>query len=141
MVEAAGVRVPWDDLPASVRAGVEDVLGSTVVEAVTQPGGFSPGSADRVVTADGRRAFVKAVSTEANPLTPGMHRTEAAVLAALPAETGVPRLLGVHDDGTWAPWSSRTSTVATPACPGGPTSWKRCGRRTHGSRRDRCRTR
>ena len=101
MVEAAGVRVPWDDLPASVRAGVEDVLGSTVVEAVTQPGGFSPGSADRVVTADGRRAFVKAVSTEANPLTPGMHRTEAAVLAALPAETGVPRLLGVHDDGTW----------------------------------------
>ena len=101
MVVAEGVRVAWADLPAPVRAGVEEVLGSPVVRATTQPGGFSPGSADRVVTADGRRAFVKAVSAEANPVTPGMHRREAAVLAALPADAGVPRLLGVHDDGTW----------------------------------------
>jgi hypothetical protein len=101
MVVAAGVRVAWPDLPTSVRAGVEGVLGSPVVDAATQPGGFSPGSADRVVTADGRRAFVKAVSAEANPVTPGMHRREAAVLAALPDDSGVPRLLGVHDDGTW----------------------------------------
>lgn len=101
MVPAEGVRVAWTDLPASVRAGVEDVLGSPVVRAATQPGGFSPGSADRVVTADGRRAFVKAVSADANPVTPGMHRREAVVLRALPASAGVPRLLGVHDDGTW----------------------------------------
>lgn len=98
---AEGVRIAWADLPGSVRAGVERVLGSPVVEAVTQPGGFSPGSADRVVTADRRRAFVKAVSAESNPVTPGMHRSEAAVLAALPADARVPRLLGVHDDGTW----------------------------------------
>jgi len=101
MVEAAGVRVPWSDLPDGVRAGVEAVLGSYVVSAVTQRGGFSPGSADRVVTADGRRAFVKAVSSEANPTSPDLHRREAAVATALPATAPVPELLGVHDDGTW----------------------------------------
>lgn len=101
MVEAAGVRVPWSGLPAGVRAGVEAVLGSPVVSAVTQPGGFSPGSADRVVTADGHRAFVKAVSSEANPASPDLHRREAVVAAALPTAAPVPALLGVHDDGTW----------------------------------------
>ncbi|SEQ06281.1 Phosphotransferase enzyme family protein [Microlunatus flavus] len=101
VAEAAGVRVAWSDLPASVRAGVEAVLGSPVVEAVTQPGGFSPGSADRVRTADGGRAFVKAVSATANPRSPGLHRQEAAVTVALPRTAPVPTLLGVHDDGTW----------------------------------------
>ena len=62
MVDAAGVRVAWADLPAPVRDVVADILGSPVLAAVSQPGGFSPGSADRVCTADGRRAFVKAVS-------------------------------------------------------------------------------
>ena len=101
MVVASGVRVAWVDLPAAVRAGVEDVLGSPVVGATTQTGGFSPGSADRVRTADGRRAFVKAVSAEANEASPGLHRREGAVLGALPGDAPVPRLLGVHDDGTW----------------------------------------
>ncbi len=101
MVEAAGVRVAWVDLPDSVRAAVEDVLGSPVVEAVSQPGGFSPGSADRVLTADGRRAFVKAVAGSVNPRSPGLHRREIAVTASLPPGAPVPALLGSHDDGDW----------------------------------------
>ena len=67
MVDAAGVRVAWADLPARVRDVVEEILGAPVVEAVSQPGGFSPGSADRVRTADGRRAFVKAVAGVGEP--------------------------------------------------------------------------
>ena len=95
------MRVAWDDLPAHVRAVVADVLGAPVVAAVSQPGGFSPGSADRVRTADGRRAFVKAVSGSVNPHSPGLHRREIGVAAALPANVPAPRLLGSHDDGDW----------------------------------------
>nr|MDP9168965.1 aminoglycoside phosphotransferase family protein [Actinomycetota bacterium] len=54
-------RPPWSDLPASVRAGVEDLLGFPVVRAEPQGGGFSPGVAARVRGQAGQRAFVKAV--------------------------------------------------------------------------------
>src|SRR4051812_34185985 len=74
---AQGVRLPYGELPARVRTWVDGVLGGAVVESVTQPGGFTPGVAARVRTADGRRAFVKAVSAEANPDSPRMHREEA----------------------------------------------------------------
>jgi aminoglycoside phosphotransferase (APT) family kinase protein len=98
---AEGVRLPYEHLPARVRAWVEDVLGEGVGEAVTQPGGFTPGVAARVVGVNGRRAFVKAVSTETNVDSPGMHRQEARVTAALPAAAPAPRLLASYDDGTW----------------------------------------
>src|SRR4051795_12752419 len=94
MAVASGVRVAWADLPRVVRSAVEEILGSPVVEAVSQAGGFSPGSADRVVTADGRRAFVKAVGASINPDSPGLHRREIQVGAALPASPAVPKLLG-----------------------------------------------
>jgi aminoglycoside phosphotransferase (APT) family kinase protein len=101
MVSATGVRIGWADLPAHVRAAVEAVLGGAVVAAVSQPGGFSPGTADRVVVADGRRAFVKAVSSAQNVFAPQLHRQEAMVAAALPADAPAPRLLGTFDDGDW----------------------------------------
>jgi hypothetical protein len=101
MVQASGVRIGWAELPESVREAVARILGGPVVEAVSQPGGFSPGTADRVVTAAGTRAFVKAVGAPLNPLSPGMHRAEARVTAVLPADAPVPRLLGFHDDGEW----------------------------------------
>jgi hypothetical protein len=82
-----------------VRAAVEDRLGSSVVAAVTQPGGFSPGVAARLTCADGRRAFLKAVAGSANPNAPRFHRREAAVVAALPASAPVPRLLWALDEG------------------------------------------
>lgn len=72
-----------------------------MVEAVSQPAGFSPGSADRVLTASGARAFVKAVSPRQNPDTPDLHRREIAVLRSLAAVHAAPRLLASHDDGEW----------------------------------------
>ena len=101
MGKASGVRIGWVDLPDHVRLGVEEIIGDRVVETVSQPGGFSPGTADRVRTADGRRAFVKAVSPAQNADSPGMHRREARITAALPAEVPAPELLGRYDDGTW----------------------------------------
>jgi aminoglycoside phosphotransferase (APT) family kinase protein len=103
---AEGVRVAWGDLPGPVRAAIEEICGSAVVKARTQPGGFSPGVAARVVCADGTRHFVKAVSREANPDSPGLHRQEGDVLAALDAVIAVrrlpiPRLRGTVDRDPW----------------------------------------
>jgi aminoglycoside phosphotransferase (APT) family kinase protein len=95
------MRIGWADLPLGVRGGVEAILGSAVVEAVSQVGGFSPGTADRVRTADGRRAFVKAVSPSLNERSVDLHRREARVSAALPAGVPAPRFLGCYDDGEW----------------------------------------
>jgi hypothetical protein len=84
-----------------VRRELEKRIGDTVVEAVTQPGGFSPGLAARVLTRGGRRGFVKAVSELANPDTPDLHRREAEVVAAIPVDAPVPRLLWTYDHGGW----------------------------------------
>jgi hypothetical protein len=80
---AAGVRIGYADVPPRVRAWVDGVLGSPVREWAEQVGGMSPGCATRVVTADGNRAFVKAVGPELNPATPDMFRTEVAALRHL----------------------------------------------------------
>jgi aminoglycoside phosphotransferase (APT) family kinase protein len=101
MIKAAGVRIGWQDLPAEVRIAVQDILGQPVVEAASQPGGFSPGTADRVRTADGGRAFVKAVGVSLNEHSVDLHRREARVTALLPPDTPAPRLLGSYDDGQW----------------------------------------
>jgi len=98
---AAGVRLSWAELPAAVRDWVGHELGAAVVEAVTQPGGFSPGVAARLRCADGTRAFCKAVSELTNTQAAEMHRREAAITAALPVSAPVPRLLTCYDDGTW----------------------------------------
>ncbi len=94
-------RTTWAQLPPEVRAGVERLLGEPVVEAVSQPGGYSPGSADRVLLASGRRAFVKAVSAGVNQTSARLHRREAAISAALPPGVPAPKFLGMYDDGTW----------------------------------------
>ncbi|MFT4165898.1 MAG: aminoglycoside phosphotransferase family protein [Microlunatus sp.] len=123
---AVGQRLAWAELPGEVRRGIEDVLGAPVIRAESQAGGFSPGTADRVRTSTGGRAFVKAVSPDQNPDSPDIHRREADYLAALSVSPRVPRLLGRYDDGYWIaivmeeidgtcppmPWSSEHVEIA-----------------------------
>ena len=80
---AVGVRRRYDEVPDHVRAWVDDVLGSPVVETAEQVGGMSPGCATRVRSAAGRRAFVKVVGPELNPMTPDLFRREAYALSLL----------------------------------------------------------
>lgn len=98
-------RTNWDELPTTLRARIEDALGAPVVESESQPSGWSPGSADRVVTTDGRRAFVKALARARNGDGIDLHRREARVMAAIPEGVRSPRLVAafdeVHDDDTW----------------------------------------
>ena len=42
-----GVRLDWADMPRRVRSEIERWLGGAIVDAVTQPTGFSPGVAAR----------------------------------------------------------------------------------------------
>ena len=98
---AAGVRMPYAAAPGRVRQWVADRLGGPVDRAVDCVGGMSPGPAARLRSTAGVRAFVKACGPELNPDTPGLLRTEAGVLAALPPHPALPRLLDVYDDGDW----------------------------------------
>ncbi|MFC4150547.1 phosphotransferase family protein [Micromonospora mangrovi] len=117
MTSATRSRIGWADLPPAIRAAVEELLGDRVVEAVSQVGGYSPGTADRVRTVGGRRAFVKAVSPALNEHSPGLHRQEARIAAALPPHAPAPRLLGTHDDGDWVVLVFADVDGRTPATP------------------------
>ena len=98
---AAGTRIPWEAVPEHVRGEVEASLGSAVVSARTQVGGFSPGAAVRVVCADGTRAFVKACGSTLNPDTPDLYRAEIRALELLPPPVPHAPLLSAYDDGVW----------------------------------------
>ena len=123
MVTASGVRISWTQIPAWVRAGIEAIIGGgAVVTAVSQSGGFSPGTADRVVTADGRRAFVKAVSSMQNERSPsctGLRPRSSVNSHPIPtsrrysASTTMARGSG---------WCLKTSMDAPQSCRGTPLS-------------------
>jgi aminoglycoside phosphotransferase len=125
MPNGGGTRLGIDEVPERVRRAIEEILGAPVVAAHSQPGGFSPGLAARLVLADGRRAFAKAVGSERNPDSPEFHRREATVLAALPADLPVPRLLGSYDDGDWVALVIEDVDGVSPAEPWRPAELAR----------------
>jgi aminoglycoside phosphotransferase (APT) family kinase protein len=97
---AAGVHQPWARVPGAVRAWAERLGGGTPTTVRDLSGGFSPG-ATTVLEWPDRAFFVKAVGTELNPDSPGLHRREAVISAALPETPRFPRLRGTYDDGDW----------------------------------------
>ncbi|MET3426742.1 aminoglycoside phosphotransferase [Actinoplanes tereljensis] len=102
MTDTPHTRIGWLDLPAAVRFRIETIVGGGRVEtAVSQRGGFSPGTADRVTTETGRRAFVKAVHPAINSRSAELARMETRVSTALPRTAPVPQLLGAFDDDDW----------------------------------------
>lgn len=115
-----GTRICWSDLPGAVRAAAERIIdGGTVTEFRSQAGGFSPGTADRVLTSSGRRASVKAVNAGVNADSARLARQELHVTGALPAHAPVPRLLGGFDTASGCCSCWKTS----PACTRRPPGW------------------
>jgi hypothetical protein len=116
---AKGVRLDWAALPIGLRDTIEKGLGSAVIGWASQPTGFSPGVAARLRLADGRRVFLKAVSSAQNPHSPAMHRREGQVVAALPPGVPVPRLLWSYDEGEpgWVVLVFEEIDGTTPAVP------------------------
>jgi hypothetical protein len=94
-------RTTWAETPDTVRRAVEVALGAEVTEAVSQAGGFSSGSADRLVLADGRRVFAKSADRTRNVGTYELHRREAAVVRDLPVSVSAPRLVGTFEQDDW----------------------------------------
>ena len=94
-------RVEWHFLPPSLRGLVESRLGSSVVEATSQGGGFTPGMASVLRCADGSRHFVKAASTKAQRAFAASYRAEALAIAALPDGVPAPRLRWVQEADDW----------------------------------------
>lgn len=126
---AYGVRLPWEQIPAHVRAWAVEQLGSPVVDSVTQPGGFSPGLAARVVTAAGTRGFVKAVGPEPNPDSANIYRREAAVMSSMPDRLPVPGCSRCSTTTAGWPCCRRTSRAATRTAHGPPLTRARRPRR------------
>lgn len=82
-------RLTWDDLPQHVQDWVHDVMGASVISSASQSGGFSLGTADRLLFSDGRRVFLKAVNSKEQEFTAKLHAQEAAVLQSLPKSAPV----------------------------------------------------
>jgi Phosphotransferase enzyme family len=100
----AGTRVPWRRVPPAVRASIEDRLESTVVSAHSQEAGFSPALAARLLLADERRVFVKAIGPDALSGAPGgqgSYRREARIAAALPTSLAAPALIETWEAEGW----------------------------------------
>jgi aminoglycoside phosphotransferase (APT) family kinase protein len=100
-VRAEGRRLPFEQLPESVRAWVAGLIG-TVTVVREHRGGMSPGCATSLRTRTGRLLFVKAVGAEQNPQTLELFRYETCVLRALPAVPYRPALLAAYDRDGWA---------------------------------------
>lgn len=101
---AQGVRQQWTDIPPKIRHLIEGYLGAKVVNAETQSGGFSPGVAARLYTADNQCVFLKALGTELNPTSVSFHRNEIKINAQLPENSFAPRLLWSYDDADDTEW-------------------------------------
>lgn len=101
---ASGIRQQWADIPQKIRDRIEGHLGTTVVNTESQSGGFSPGVAARIYTADNQCLFLKAIGTELNPHSVIFHRQEAKINAAFPENLFAPKLLWSYDDADDTGW-------------------------------------
>jgi aminoglycoside phosphotransferase len=113
---AAGVHLPWAEVPGAVRTWAARVGGGEPVSAHDLTGGFSPG-ATAVLDCPRGPIFVKAVGAGLNPESPDFHRREAVLSAGLPLAPQFPRLLTVYDDGDWVALAFEAVDGRPPAHP------------------------
>jgi len=118
-------RLQWSDLPTWVRVDIEETLGTSVVEALGQRGGYSPSLAARCRLADGGRVFIKAVSAAQNPDSPAMMRRESEIASCLPPRAPAPTLLHTIDDGEWIALVFEDIEGTLPATPWDPHDLQR----------------
>lgn len=121
----SGQRLDWRDLPRRVRTRIQELAGAQVTAEISATTGFSPGFAAVLELADGLAAFVKAVSTEQNPQSPGLARAEVRAAAALPAQVPAPRLLWSDDDDDWVILGFEVATGRSPLLPWQPAELRR----------------
>jgi hypothetical protein len=72
-------KLPWSEVPLSVRRATEEVLGATVQRAMRVWGGYTPTPTYRLRLTDSRRAFFKAISPTSNDFARAAHTREEHV--------------------------------------------------------------
>ncbi len=113
------------DAPEWLRDEVEARLGGEGGRGGHPGGRVLARGRDRLRLADGRRAFVKAVGPEPNPDSPGIHRGEARIMAALPRSAPAPRLLWSLDRRGWVALAFEDVDGAQPTLPWRPGELRR----------------
>lgn len=94
-------RLEWVHLPPMVRSRIESRIGTTVVQPISQGGGYTPGFASILLGDDGSRHFVKAASVKAQRAFAESYRIEARRLRSLPPAAPAPRLLWAEEFEDW----------------------------------------
>lgn len=94
-------RIQWHQIPLNVRKAIESVMGSPVSSVISQTGGYSPGTADRIVTTTVEKFFVKAVGASINASSPDIQRKEIKVFEAMSDRLIGSGIIGSYDDGEW----------------------------------------
>ncbi len=94
-------RLEWQHLPPHIRTAIEQRIGSPVVAAESQGGGFTPAFASVLTCEDGSRHFVKAASSKAQRSFAESYRQEARITGALPVDLATPQLAWVRDADDW----------------------------------------
>jgi hypothetical protein len=101
MIGSGTQKLEWLELPPQIRAEVETYFGSPVVDAKTQPGGFSPGVAAKILTGGGDEAFVKCVSSRMSQPSADANRREIKNVSALQGNPRIPKLLHSFEKENW----------------------------------------
>lgn len=112
-----GERIAWSSLPEQLRAAVAQGLAGAVVRSSGLRGGFSPGAAERLELADGRRYFLKAVGTAQNPDSVRFYRREIEVNHWLPRGPWSPELRWSYADDDWVALAFDYVDAPTPPIP------------------------
>ena len=111
-------RLAWLHLPATLRAEVEDRLGSPVASSQSQGTGSPPASPRACTPPTGRRLFVKAASKVAQRAVADSYAEEARVLARLaPYAVPAPELRWTHEDDEWVVLGLEDVGALTPERP------------------------
>ena len=126
-------RLPWDQLPAPVRASIAGELGGPVTLVRPAGGGFTPGFAAVLGSDNGARVFAKAAAASDSFIFPS-YRREAQVVPLMPAGMPMPALrstdLVAVEDMDWQvlvyeavegrmpgqPWTEADVAVVEAAC-------------------------
>lgn len=118
-------RLQWRFLPPALRDRIESELGSPVVDAASQDGGFTPGFASVLTGEDGARLFVKAASRGAQREIAASYAEEARKLRILGDAVPSPRLHWVLDEGGWVVLGFEAVPSRTPRRPWRPAELER----------------
>jgi phosphotransferase family enzyme len=101
MIGSGTQKLEWQELPTEIRVEVEAYFGSPVVDAQTQPGGFSPGLAAKILTERGDKAFIKSASAMISRPSAEANRREIKYTVALQGNPRIPKLLHSFEKETW----------------------------------------